>query len=218
MKKQSKLLLSIIILGVLFFMLQGCATIYVSPEFESARQTHKTIALIPFEVTIDAKQIPKDMSREVVRELENDEAVVFQQQLFTQFLQRQMKGEYTVEIQDIDKTNRLLNQAGINLDNLGSVSKEDIARTLEVDAVISGSIRRTRPMSTGTAVALGLLVGVWGPTNKVDVTLNIHESQYGKLLWQYEHQASGSVGSSSEGLARSLMKGVSKKFPYKKKA
>jgi hypothetical protein len=66
-------------------------------------------------------------------------------------------------------------------------------------------------------VGLGVLFGAWGSTNKVNVKLNIHEATKGDLVWEYDHEASGSVGSSAEKLAESLMKNVSKKFPYQRK-
>jgi hypothetical protein len=87
---------------------------------------------------------------------------------------------------------------------------------LGVDAMISGTIRRSQPMSTGAAIAVGVLFGVSGETNRVDVNVNLHDGATGKLLWKYDHHESGALGSSSEGLAKSLMKGISKKFPYKR--
>ena len=147
---------------------------------------------------------------------ELEESVAFQQQLYMRFLERHKKGEYTVDFQDVDKTNALLTQAGITSKNLGSYTKEELRKILGVDALISGTIHRSQPMSTGTAIVVGVLFGAWGSTNKVDVAMNIHDAATGDLLWKYEHQASGSVGSSSEKLAASLMKNVSKKFPYKR--
>jgi hypothetical protein len=52
-------------------------------------------------------------------------------------------------------------------------------------------------MSDGAAIAVGLLAGAWGATNKVQTTINIHDGASGDLLWKYDYQASGSVGSSS---------------------
>ena len=74
----------------------------------------------------------------------------------------------------------------------------------------------SRPMSEGAAIAVGLLVGFWGNTNKVNATLTVHDSAEGKLLWKYDYAASGSVGSSSKSLSNALMRNASKKFPYRK--
>lgn len=71
-------------------------------------------------------------------------------------------------------------------------------------------------MSEGAAIAVGILVGAWGATNKTDVSMTIHDKKDSKLLWKYDYLAQGSVGSSPEQLARALMRNVSKRFPYKR--
>jgi hypothetical protein len=202
---------------IVILVLIGCAAkIYKSPELQNYVEKHRIVAILPFKVTIDPKKLPKEYTLEMAHEAERDEAYSFQSQLYFQLLNKHQKGEYTVEFQDVDQTNALLSKAGIEYDSLANYTKAEINKVLGVDATISGEIRRSRPMSTGAAIALGLLVGFWGSTNRVDVSINIHEGENGKLLWKYDHQASGSVASSSEGLAKSLMKDISKNFPYKK--
>ncbi len=200
------------------FLFIGCVkpTIYTKPEFSNVTKSHKRVAVLPFIVTIDSKNQSKEFTIDVAKKAERDEAYMFQQQLYAQFLKQQSKGLYTVEFQDTDHSNTLLSKAGINYDNLSVYTKSDIARHLGVDAVISGTIRRSKPMSSAGAIVLGLLGGFWGSTNRVDVTLNLHDGSNNDLLWKYDHEASGSVGSSAEGLAKSLMTGISKDFPYKK--
>lgn len=196
----------------------GCNTpkTYLAGGFENYQSAHRLVAILPFQVTIDPKKLPKDFSLEMAKEAEKDEAYNFQQQLYLRFLEKQEKGEYTVKFQDVDDTNARLGKAGINNENLANYTKAELKNILEVDALIAGTISRERPMSTGAAVVIGAIFGVWGSTNKVNVGLNIHDASTGDLVWKYEHEASGSVGSSSEELAKSLMKSISKKFPYKK--
>lgn len=105
----------------------------------------------------------------------------------------------------------------VDYDNIDHYTKMELREMLNVDAMISGTIRRSRPMSTGAAIATAILFGVAGNTNRVDINVNLHDGASGKLLWKYDHSESGSLGSSSEGMAKSLMKGISKKFPYKAK-
>ncbi len=175
------------------------------------------MAVLPFFVTVEVGKLPKNMDQATVDQMEKDESVTFQQQLYSMFLERQAKGEYTVEFQDVDETNALLARANVNYDNLSDYTKAEIGNILGVDAMISGNIRRSRPMSTGAAITTAILFGVAGNTNRVDVNVNLHDTADGKLLWKLDHSESGSLGSSSEGLAKSLMKKVSKKFPYKAK-
>lgn len=205
---------AILIVGVLL----GCGPkTYLTTDFDTYRQSHKLVAILPFRVSIDPKKLPKDVSLEMAKEAEKEEAYTFQQQLYLRFLEREQKGEYTVKFQDADDTNAKLGKAGIDSDNIVNYTKAELKEILGVDAMISGTIHRSRPMSTGAAIIVGLFSGIWGSTNKVDVAMNIHDGATGSLIWKYEHKASGSVGSSSQDLAKSLMKSISKKFPYKRK-
>lgn len=206
--------LSFVLLILLSFLSCG-PTIYTAPNFEEFRKNHKTISILPFEVIIDPNKLPKDYDLDMKKNAEEAEAYNFQQELYMRFLEKYEKGEYTIKFQDIAKTNALLNKLNINNFNIKNYTKEELRMILSSDAIISGTIHRSKPMSTGTAIVLGVLFGAWGNTNEVNVSLDLHDGNTGELLWKYDHKASGSVGSSSEKLAESLMKGISKKFPYK---
>lgn len=208
-------LLFLIALG--FIIAVGCGPkIYVNPDFSEISKSQHTVAILPFEVTIEAGKLPKDIDQETIFKMEEDESGVFQKQLYSMFLEKQAKGEYTVEFQDISETNSLLAKSGVDYADLESYGKADLGKILGVDAILSGTIRRSRPMSTGAAIVTGVLFGAMGSTNRVDINVDIHDAGNAKLLWKLDHSVSGSVGSSSEGLAKSLMKKVSKKFPYKR--
>lgn len=215
MSSKSKLIFFSAIL--LLITIVGCGpTIYLAPTFEEYRTSHQNIAIMPFDVIIDPNKLPNDYTLDMKNDAEEAEAYNFQQELYMRFLKRHEKNEYTIKFQDIDKTNALLKQSGITNTNLKSFTKEQLYRVVNTDVILSGTIHRSKPMSTTGAVVLGVLFGAWGNTNEVNISMNLHDAKSGELLWKYDHKASGSVGSSSEKLAESLMKNVSKKFPYKR--
>ena len=109
---------------------------YVHPQFATLTANHKTIAILPFKVSISTNHMPKDMTLEMVRKSEQEEGLEFQKQLYSRFLQRAQDGEYTVGFQDVDQSNALLSKAGISLDSLAAHTKDEIARTLGVDALV----------------------------------------------------------------------------------
>ncbi len=197
-------------------MLSACATVYTAEDFTDYQSTHQKVAVLPFAVTIGQKSQAKDADFDSVQAAEKEEGVVFQRQLYTQFLKRWSKGEYTVKFQDVDETNVLLRRANMGDDKIENFTKAEIGQALGVDAVISGTIKRDKPMSTGAAVASAFLLGFGGATNSVNVNMTVHDSEAGSLLWSYDHEVKGGLGSSAEGVSKSLMKGSSKKFPYKK--
>jgi len=208
-----------VVLGSAFLILSlaGCGPkIYISPDFDTVKQTHHTVAILPFKVNYDAGKLPKDIDEAGLAQMRREESAAFQQELYSRFLERQAKGEYTIEFQDVDQTKALLAKFAVDYDNIDHYTKTELREMLGVDAMISGTIRRSQPMSTGAAIAMGVLFGSSGPTNRVDVNVNLHDGATGKLLWKFDHSESGALGSSSEGLAKSLMKGISKKFRYKK--
>lgn len=207
---------ALLLLTALGLTLACGPTIYRSAEFDGYRETHHLVAVLPFQVSIDPNKLPKEITPEMAKQTMHDEGLAFQHELFLRFLEREKKGEYTVEFQDVDKTNALLLKSNITDANIATMTKSELQSILGVDAIISGTIHREKLMSTGAAIVTGVLFGFFGNTNEVNVTLNIHDAASDKLIWKYDHKASGSVGESPADLAKSLMKNVSKKFPYKK--
>lgn len=187
-------------------------TIYKAANFDNTKAKIKTLAILPFNVSIDSKRLPKGTTIETLKESQEKTGYDIQSNSYTWFLQRQK--DYSITFQDIDKTNALLNKANITFDNIALQDKGELCKLLGVDGIISGKATMSKPMSEGAAVAVGLLVGAWGSTNKTTTSLTIHDTA-GSLLWKYDYDASGSVGSSAESLTKALMKNASKKFPYK---
>jgi len=204
-------------LSAMVFFFSSCApTIYVSPDFDKVKNKHKVVAILPFNVQISAKNLPKNVTQEMIREDEQKTGYAIQGHSYTAFLKESGKRNYTVKFQDIDKTNSTLAKMNVGYADFKAKGKEELCKLLDVDAVISGDVHMEKPMSEGSAIAVGLLFGYWGSTNKVNVTMSIHEKTQGDLLWKYDWVAEGGVGSSSEQLGKNLVKNVSKKFPYQR--
>lgn len=199
-------------------LLTACATadIYTNEDFDNYQTAHKEVAVVPFEVTIAQKGTSDGENLAALKSAELEEGVIFQKQLYSQFLKRYSKGEYTVKFQDVDETNILLRRANMADGNIANFTKAEIGQALGVDAVISGNIKRDKPMSTGAAVASTFLLGFGGATNSINVNMTIHDSKNGGLLWSYDHEYKGGVGSSPESVSKALLKASSKKFPYDK--
>ncbi|TXK51903.1 hypothetical protein FVR03_02925 [Pontibacter qinzhouensis] len=208
------------ILLVLFLattFLSGCGPqIYQANNFASVKQKHKVVAILPFEVLIEAKRLPKGVTVDMLQDQQRDYGYGLQGDVYGYFLKQVSKNKYSVTFQDVSKTNAILNGAFISYEDLRSYSKDELCQILGVDAVVSGKATMSKPMSDGAAIAVGLLVGAWGATNSVNTTITVHEGEKGDLMWKYDYTASGSVGSSRQSLSNALMKNSSKNFPYKK--
>jgi hypothetical protein len=188
---------------------------YLNPQFADLASTHRIVAILPFQVTIAAKNLPKNVTPEMLHESEQQESAEFQRQLFARFLQRAANGEYSISFQDVDHTNTLLQRNGWSMDSLSVHTKDEIAAVLGVDALVSGSIRMARPTSTGTAIVQSVLFGFSGSTERVDINMVVHNGSDGTLLWSYDHTDKGGLANSPEAMTKSLLKKVAGNFPYK---
>ncbi len=215
MKKIIFLLLAIIAITPTVF---AQTSLYENPEFDVIAKDHKIIAIVPFktQVKLRPKQM-KDMTDEQLERLEKAEGESLQTGMFSWFLKRKKRGKLTtLEIQQPSRTNALLKKQGIDYSNLYEYTTDDLAKILEVDAVISGDYETNKPMSEGASIALGLLVGFWGSTNTAIVNMSVNNGADGTLLWNYNKKVRGGLGSSPEDLVNVLMRKASRRLAYTK--
>ncbi len=207
--------------AVLALSLSGCAThqSYLSPQFTSTTSAHRQVAVLPFHVSIARERLPKSITPEDLVRMETEEGLAVQRQFHAELLRR--ADRYTVEFQDVSRTNLLLERAGLSQDSLAGRTKEELAELLGVDAVITGSIRRSKPMSGGEAYLTGLFCGggaqCMGETNRVGVELQLHDRSDGMLLWNFSQEKPGYLFSSPEKMVRQMMVSIAKRFPYRRK-
>lgn len=195
----------LIIAGMLF---TSCAKIFYSPDAIDLAMNHKTIAILPPSVSIAAN---KKVDAEAIKEQQRTESVNFQKEMYSWMLKRKIQGKILQEIQDLETTNAKLKNAGYP-DKM--FTSGEMCEILGVDGTLSSNYSLSKPMSQGAAIAVGVLFGAWGATNEVTVDLDIKDCANNKLMWNYNHKFSGSIGSSPARLVDELMRHASKKMPY----
>ncbi|SES93744.1 hypothetical protein SAMN04487998_0721 [Hymenobacter actinosclerus] len=212
--------LSVWAVALLCLFLTACGpSIYLANDFRAYAPKHKIVAILPASVTMEMRpNQARNTSPEQRLSMEEKSGADFQEQIFAWLLRRSQQRGYTVQFQNVTETNARLRESGIPLSELRSHTAQELAQLLGVDAVLTTSVRTTKPMSDGAAVAVGLLVGAWGATNQANISVNIQEAEAGKLLWKYDYVAAGSVFSSSASVVDALMRNASKKFPYTPKS
>lgn len=195
-------------LCVTLMVLPSCAKIFYSPDAYTLAKKEKEIAILPPKVSIAAN---KKIDAEAMKEQQRTESVNFQKEMYSWMLKRKMQGKVRQEIQDIETTNAKLMKANYPETPL---TTSEICTVLGVDGVMSSNYSLSKPMSEGTAVAVALVFGVYGSTNEVHVSLSINDCPNEKLIWNYDHKYSGSLGSSPARLVDGVMRHASKKMPY----
>lgn len=208
---------NLIVLSLIFIALifSGCATIYESPDINERISQHKVIAILPFDAAIKYGELSFENNSDRIEEEQEIMGLYFQEQMYLRFLR--YVHEYNIEFQDISKTNTLLKQNDIVYYNINDYTKEELAKILNVDAVVSGKIFTNKPISTGAAIALELLTKEEQVTNEVNVNVSLYDGKDSKLLYKYDHTYEGGIGSSQEELSKSMMRSIAKNFPYRKK-
>jgi hypothetical protein len=201
-------------------LLTACGpTIYLAKDFRTYAPTHKTVAILPADVTMQLRpNQAKNTTAAQQHDMEAKSGMDFQEKIYAWLLRRGQQRGYTVAFQDVRQTDARLRESGIPMEQLRSRTPQELAKILGVDAVLTTSVRTSKPMSDGAAVAVGLIAGAWGATNQANITVNIHEGGAGTLLWKYDYVAAGSVFSSPETIVDALMRNASKKFPYTPKS
>ena len=188
--------------------------VFESPKLAEAIKTHKLVAILPFETTISFKKQPKDFNIEAHREKEKKMAASIQSSMYTFLLRK--ADNYTVEFQDIDKTNILIKKAKIT-DSLDQMTKDQIAKVLGVDAVIYGKYETENTKSEAGAIVTTVLFGGLGSkTGSGALTMIISDGKSGDMLWRFFKSMNDSVFISTDELIDRMMRKVSRNFPYSK--
>ena len=199
---------SLVLLIVAAFLLQSCAKVFYSPDARYLASTHKIIAIIPPKVSIAAR---KNVDAAALIEQQKTESINFQREMYSWMLKRKMQGNIFVDIQDVETTNAKLAAAGFQDGKL--LTPTDLSKILNVDGVLTSNYSLSKPMSEGAAIALVVLAGWWASTNEAVVSLSIHDSGSERLIWNYDHRLSSTLGSPAK-LVDELMRQASRKMPY----
>ncbi|GGI26865.1 hypothetical protein [Pedobacter mendelii] len=212
-----KFLLTLLVVGAsfgAFAQFEGSKQIFESPKLNAEKAKHKVVAILPFATKISYKKMPKNFNAEANRDQEKTMSKSIQSSMYTFLLRK--ASDYTVEFQDVDRTNILLKKAGI-ADKLEETTKDEIAKILGVDAVLGGSFETEQTKSEAGAIASAVLFGGFGgKTGTGTLTLTLNNGSTGDLLWRFFKTMNDSITTSTDDLVEHMMRKVSRNFPYSK--
>jgi hypothetical protein len=206
----------IVTLGVALstFAQESAKQIFENPKLKEEIANHKIVAIIPFKVSIKYRKQPKNFDLDANKEQEKSMATSIQSSMYTFLLRK--GGDYTVDFQDVDKTNILLKKAGM-LEKMDEFTKDEIAKVLGVDAVIGGTFESEQTRSDGAAIATTILFGsVGGKTGSGTSVLTLNNGKDGELLWRFFKTMDDNIFGSTDDLVERMMRKVSRNFPYSK--
>ena len=191
---------------------ESAKRVYKSDDFKEAIASHKKVAIIPFTANITYKKKPKDFDAEAVKADEQKLSTTMQQGMYTYLLNK--SGKYSVEFQEVERTNVLLKKAGM-YDRLAEVLPDSIAKVLGVDAVIKCTYdHEIVGGSEGGQIAKALLFGGASRTGSGGLTMQIYDGKKGNLLWRFYKEMNESITSNANEIMDRMMRKVSRNFPY----
>lgn len=198
----------------LYAQFESAKQVFESPKLKTEIATHKIVAILPFTTKISYKKQPKNFDAEANREQEKNMSKSIQSSMYT-YLLRKSKS-YTVDFQDVEKTNVLLKKAGMT-DKLDEFTKDEIAKALGVDAVLGGSFETEQTKSEAGAIASAVIFGGFGgKTRTGSLTLLLNNGSNGDLLWRFFKTMDDNITTSTDDLVERMMRKVSRNFPYAK--
>lgn len=187
--------------------------IYKSPQLEEVISRSKTVAILPFNVAISYKIMPKGITLENVKENEKQESLQMQQGMYTYLLRK--SDDYSVSFQDVDRTNSLLKTAGV-FNSWSDVLPDSLCKILNVDAVIRCNWSYAKTGSEAGAIAMVLLTGVSKGTGSGQLVMQINEASEGKLVWRLSKEMNEGAFQGANNLMERMMRKVGRIFPFEK--
>ena len=191
---------------------EAAKKVFKSEDFKEVIASHKKVAILPFAAHITYKKKPKDFSEETVKEDEKKLSTSLQSGMYSYLLNK--SGKYSVEFQDVERTNILLKQKNI-YDKLGELLPDSIAKVLGVDAVIKCTFdHEIVGGSEGGQIAKALLFGAATRSGSGGLTMQINDGKSGSLIWRFYKEMNESIFSNANEIMDRMMRKVSRNFPY----
>ena len=206
---------------ILLFTASCSPNKHLTADYDKFANRHSKIAVLPYDIQMTGRKVA-EMELEEINQLKTVESRLFQQSLYSEVLKRTGNGKRDIKIsvQDINKTNRLLKDAGIELGEI-----------LGVDAVISTRLVKEMFLSRQEALLVDVAATTIldrvpvkvGPFNRskitrsseVDIFCTIVDTQAESAIWVYNTECDLQWDSDPDDAIEYINGRISRKFPYK---
>lgn len=186
---------------------------FKAPGMDDTLARHKTVAILPFNVSISYKKVPKNFDNEGNIAQEKKDGLALQGGMYTYLLRK--ASNYSVTFQDPERTNILLKKDSLFY-KLSEILPDPLCKILKVDAVIKCNYAYEKTGSEAGAIAKTVLFGVGGKTASGALTMHIYNGSDGNLLWRFFKEMNEGVFSNANEMMERMMRKVSRNFPYEK--
>ncbi|WP_026462472.1 hypothetical protein [Adhaeribacter aquaticus] len=193
---------------------RGVRKILTHKKFKELTQEHKQVAILPIDIIIDKD--PKYHTP--VQELQH-RAYLEAQNAYPVLFACLQKEKYfkikNITIQDISRTKQLLEENNITAESLKTLSAQQLASVLGVDAIVSCTIERDEKLVSQARLFENLkrFKKMAGPSAGKAI-VSLHNGQTNDLLWQFERELTSTLGNNFEQTVFHLGEKIALDFPY----
>lgn len=193
--------------------------VIVSKQYDNLVKTHKKVAILPFSISLKDETNSKQSKKENVQN-QKETMEVLQEGLYNYLLKNHH--DYSVEFQDIERTNQILKSSGI-MNTLKLTSKEEIAEALGVDAIISGEYVKAKSKEG----MINFMKSIADNTGELDsnksetIKLTLYDGKSGDMVWKMDRQEKEKypfdIFDEPEKVMDLILEKVTSYFPYRTK-
>ncbi len=187
--------------------------IYENINFEQLSQNHKLLAILPFSSQIN---LSTNVDSTTKTNLEVNEGEAVQDALESYFLKFKKRKKFSVDFQNVEKTNALLSKNHIDHSNIDLYTSKELCDILGVDVIISGNIALNVLLSKGVKDEDFSLMDYFLGKSFGRIAIKLSDGISGKLLWKYEKDIDRKTGKNTKDLIDAMMRSAGRKFPYEK--
>jgi hypothetical protein len=223
--------MKLLLLSTFSIFLFSCGmnrAVYKSPDFDAKATTHQTIAILPFKIT-QTGHVAKAETPADIKEANEKWSYVFQESLHSYVLKQTAKNKkgVLVAFQAPQKTNALLKENNLGIQDLYDRSPEEIAKLLNVDAVLMTTLEKDKNFSDGVAYGLAAgrtIINVLSKNvnpvpaiNASDINMNsyLYDKVDSKVLWKTYRNGGTDLPNNVDDLVKYYSNWIAKKLPYK---
>jgi hypothetical protein len=215
---------------MLVVLLGSCASVSTEPAFFEKTGTHRIIAILPFEMVFTGHK-PKKLTYEQVQKIEEIESISFQRSFYDLLMEESSsysRHPVRIDIQPIQVTNRILDENQISIRDSWQMETVELARVLDVDAVVRTQVEKRRYMSDGTSLGIEIGTGILSallddssffsitlPTNDIKARSFIFNGRDGALLWTVKVTDQTDWHMPANAIIENINRYFAAKFPYR---
>jgi len=207
---------------------------FQTADYDKYGKRHRSVAVLPYDIRITGRKA-LEMEQSEIDELRGLESQLFQQSLYSEVLRRTGNGrrDIKISVQDINKTNRLLKDAGIKLIDIADYAPNELGEILGVDAIISTRLIKEMFLSRQEAllvdvatntilnkVPVDIGLGTYSRnkmtrSSEVDIYCSIVDTKAESAIWVFNTECDLQWDMDPDDAVENINRRISRNFPYK---